>query len=635
MDRRDADETSQDDSLIGTVLEERYRIIERIAAGGMGVVYRGERIELERPVAVKFLHQSFVSNPTTLQRFKREAMTMSRLTHPNCISVIDIGISSAAPYIVMDYVTGRTLEDLLEDEERLQAGRAIYLVKQVLSALIHAHGHDMVHRDIKPDNIMVSNAEGTVDHVFVLDFGLAKFSTQGHGNITGASTLLGTPAYMSPEQTRGEQVGPESDVYSTGILLFELLSGKKPFEAENPLTTLYMHRDEPIPRLADRADDIAFSADLEHIIQTALAKAPEHRFRSADAFLSALDAVPEASTYTPPRAAKARSSSAKPIGKRQLVRDRIAFASTQPVTTLDLQQEAKKREIVARDHGTSDARVVAPASEPASLLTVPLGLPVVSQPEDGLNSEIASVVEPAAAPRTPHVDERDDDVSRRTDAPDGEGPRRVSSSELAGTAWKQNRVRIAIVTIVVIALLGAVIWLRGTSSESDADLSAKAAGTGDKESSLGTRSGAGDDAQSQPRVIARVGDIDELLDAGRNREALTGIDKLLRTTHRDNPYLLYRKGNLHFTFDEPREGIAAYRKSLAREPKYRRYASINSNLIDALADDSTRVAANSVYLNYIKRDGLRYLKKAMSQHNSPVVRKRATWLHNRITGKWK
>ena len=287
-------EQSPEYARIGSTLENRYRILDVLAQGGMGVVYRGERLGLNRTVAVKFLHASFAANAQARERFERELQAMSRLTHPNCVSVIDYGIADS-PFIVMEYVTGRTLKDVLAEKGPLQPVRALYIASQILAALAHAHSQDMVHRDIKPANIILADVEGTLDHVYVLDFGLAKFmSGAAKDDLTASWMVLGTPAYMSPEQGRGESIGAATDIYATGVVLFELLTGTKPYNADNPIDTIHQHQFAPLPSIRDRLPEADFSAELDEAIRTALAKDPGQRFASAQIFAEALDFVPEA-----------------------------------------------------------------------------------------------------------------------------------------------------------------------------------------------------------------------------------------------------------------------------------------------------------------------------------------------------
>jgi eukaryotic-like serine/threonine-protein kinase len=279
------------DPRIGTVLHDRYLILQRLAAGAMAVVYRGERLRLKRPVAIKFLQESYASSDDGMRRFEREAMVMSQLSHPNCVAVTDFGSDQGAPYLVMDFINGRSLREVQGVEPRLPAGRAVEIVRQLLAGLTHAHGHGIVHRDIKPENILLSPVEGHGEQVRILDFGLAKLQSEGT-NTTGMA--IGTPSYMSPEQTIGERADEHADVYSTGIILYELLTGTKPFHAESAFDLMRLHREAAAPPLAQAAPDLRFSAALEEVVARALAKQREARFPSAGAFLTALEATPEA-----------------------------------------------------------------------------------------------------------------------------------------------------------------------------------------------------------------------------------------------------------------------------------------------------------------------------------------------------
>ena len=279
------------DPRIGTVLHERYRIVERIGDGAMGAVYRGERVKLGRWVAIKFLLEEYAATPDGLRRFEVEARAMSRLAHPNCVAVTDFGIDDGTPYLVMEFAPGRSLRQVLREEERMAPPRAVAVTRQVLAGLVHAHGQGIVHRDIKPENILLASVEGHGEHVRILDFGLAKLREDA---VFTSGMALGTPGYMSPEQTLGRPVDERADVYATGILLHELIAGLKPFVSDDPHEVMRMHRDSPPAPL--RQVGAAVSAELEAAVLRALAKAPADRFASASAFLDALRAVPEAST---------------------------------------------------------------------------------------------------------------------------------------------------------------------------------------------------------------------------------------------------------------------------------------------------------------------------------------------------
>ena len=274
---------------MGSVIQDRYKILDVIAAGGMGVVYRGERLQLGRPVAIKFLNPWIAAQPSFRQRFEVEARAMSRLGHPNCVSVIDFGVADV-PFLVMDFVAGRSLRAVIAGE-RLAAARALGLVRQILAGVAHAHAQGIIHRDLKPDNIIVSDAAGLVDHVRILDFGLAKLRD---GPVLTVGVAVGTPSYMAPEQTQGEGVvDARTDIYAVGVLLFEMLTGKKPFVSKDVAELMLMQQRQPAPRLGAVASGATFSDALEAVVAKALAKAPADRFASADAMAAALEQVPE------------------------------------------------------------------------------------------------------------------------------------------------------------------------------------------------------------------------------------------------------------------------------------------------------------------------------------------------------
>jgi eukaryotic-like serine/threonine-protein kinase len=271
--------------LIGALLEGRYQVVERVAEGAMGVVYRGERVKLGRAVAIKFLHAWNAEDAAARKRFEVEARAMARLEHPNCAAVIDVGEYEGAPYVVMDYVRGTTLRDLL-DEDRFSPARAADVAKQVLSGLAHAHELGIIHRDIKPANIMLSEKTGLGAMVKILDFGLARLRG-GSGGLT-VGIAIGTPSYMAPEQATGGPVDARTDLYACGVLLFEMLTGRKPFIDDDPLEVLRMHREQAPPRLAEVVPGEDFGA-LEEVVARALAKRPEDRFASAGELAAAID----------------------------------------------------------------------------------------------------------------------------------------------------------------------------------------------------------------------------------------------------------------------------------------------------------------------------------------------------------
>ena len=282
-------EPAPPDPRIGATLQGRYLILAKLASGAMGVVYRGERVQLGRAVAVKFLHPWIAAQKTFLSRFENEAKAMSRLLHPHCVSVIDFGVEGS-PYLVMDFVTGRTLRDLML-EGRMPAARAMRLAQQLLAGLAHAHEQGIVHRDLKPENLILSEEAGLKEHLRILDFGLAKLRD---GPQMTAGMAVGTPSYMSPEQSGAEgAIDARTDLYTVGIVLFEMFAGRKPFQSENVGEVILMQRESAPPKLRSVAADAGYSAELEALLDKAMSKLPEDRFQTAAELAAALAATLE------------------------------------------------------------------------------------------------------------------------------------------------------------------------------------------------------------------------------------------------------------------------------------------------------------------------------------------------------
>jgi serine/threonine protein kinase len=261
-------------SLVGQVFSNRYQIEREIARGGMAEVYLARDQSLNRPVALKALFPEFAREPSFVERFRREAQAAANLNHPNIVSIYDWGQESGTYFIVMEFVEGRSLRELIHSEGPLEPGQAADIAAEIASALAFAHRSGVVHRDVKPGNVLLTES-GTVK---VTDFGIARAGTSD--GLTQTGSVMGTATYFSPEQAQGLAVDGRSDVYSVGIVLYEMVCGVPPFTAESPVSVAYKHvREEPIaPTLRNPAVPPA----LEQIILSALAKDPEHRYQSAD-----------------------------------------------------------------------------------------------------------------------------------------------------------------------------------------------------------------------------------------------------------------------------------------------------------------------------------------------------------------
>ncbi|HZL16914.1 MAG TPA: protein kinase [Polyangia bacterium] len=315
----EAESPTPPDPRIGNVLQGRYAILSRIASGAMGVVYKGERLQLGRPVAVKFLHPWIAAQKAFLGRFENEAKAMSRLAHPHCVSVIDFGVEGS-PYLVMDFATGRTLREVMQ-QAPLPIARVMRIAQQLLSGLAHAHAQGIVHRDLKPENLILSGDSELEEHLRILDFGLAKLRD---GPAMTAGLAVGTPSYMSPEQSGGSgAVDSRTDLYTVGVLLFEILAGRKPFQSENVGEVILMHREVRPPRLREVAPTAGYSAALDAVLDKALAKLPEDRFQTAAELAAALAATPEGQGGKPIAAPPAPTPAKTTIDTVSAVRRRL------------------------------------------------------------------------------------------------------------------------------------------------------------------------------------------------------------------------------------------------------------------------------------------------------------------------
>jgi serine/threonine-protein kinase len=285
-------------------------VLARVGKGAMGSVYRGEHLKLGRVVAIKVINEHVPGAMASRARFEREALAMAKLEHPNCATVFDVGVYEDMPYVVMDFVTGPDLKEVLE-AGALPIERAVDITRQVLAGLSSAHEHDIIHRDIKPANIVLSKRPGVGDLVKILDFGLAKFNQQTSDLTSGI--VVGTPSYMAPEQILGRAIDQRTDLYACGVLLFELLTGTTPFQAANndPMGICMMHLNVDAPRLHDKAPDRDFGA-LEDVVARALAKEPEQRFATATEFADALSETRGRGRASTPPIAPAPASVAKP-----------------------------------------------------------------------------------------------------------------------------------------------------------------------------------------------------------------------------------------------------------------------------------------------------------------------------------
>ncbi len=399
----------------GTVIDGRYRLVELIGEGGMGQVFEAEHLDLRRKVAIKTLVAQGGVDPQLVQRFEREAHTLAAVAHPNIVTVTDYGVHEDLPYLVMERLEGRSLAALLETRGTLSVEHATALMRQVLAGLGHAHARGLVHRDLKPGNVWVETHDDG-EHVKLLDFGFAKFvEAEGGPLLTAVGIVVGTIAYMSPEQASGGAIDHRSDLYSAGVLFYEMVTGRRPFEGE-PVEILRAHLTADPPPLREARPDGDFSPELEAVVKRALEKKPALRFESAGELAKALQAA-TARESSPDASASADDDDAKTIVREpagpaaETANERPAVASKTAVElrTRDLEpiatQAAARKKPPAPPPGRSRRPVLI-----AAVATVVLGGALVAvlllapwpfgarEAAEPAAAELASAVNPPERP---------------------------------------------------------------------------------------------------------------------------------------------------------------------------------------------------------------------------------------------
>jgi serine/threonine protein kinase len=302
------------DPFIGRdILNGQFQILQKIGSGGMGAVYKALQPEMNRMVGVKILHPKLANRKDLVSRFRREARAMSQLTHPNTVKVFMFGeLEDGSLYIIMEFLDGKNLNQTVRAEGPFAMERALGVLIPVCGALDEAHKAGIIHRDLKPENIFLCQSGGMKDYPKVLDFGLAKVGERqmrpGSVILTQEGMVFGTPEFMSPEQAQGKALTPASDTYSLAIILYEVLTGKLPFDAKSAMDYIQLHvTGKPTP-LSQRVPGKTFPPLLDQIMDRALAKRAEDRFASAADFAAAMQYVLQGATQLPPHLAGPRAN---------------------------------------------------------------------------------------------------------------------------------------------------------------------------------------------------------------------------------------------------------------------------------------------------------------------------------------
>jgi serine/threonine-protein kinase len=355
-----------EDRLVGRTLPGGYLILDLISVGGMGRVYRAEQRVLGRTVAVKIIHPHLLSDENSALRFLTEARAASQLNHPNSVSVIDFGrTDDGQPYLVMEFLRGKDLARVAYEEGPLAFSRIVDVLRQTLHALGDAHDLGIIHRDLKPENVILEPLRRGGDFVKVVDFGLAKLKadTQSPG-VTNPGIVCGTPDYMAPEQGRGDPIDGRSDLYAVGVILFQLLTGRLPFEAESPTQVVMMHLSLPVPDPRQVAPEREIPEQLVAVVNKALAKDADQRYQDAHEFSEALRVALAEAESVPPE----RRSSVPPMGWDGS--DTIQCPACETVVPL------------SKFCGECGARLPITSITPEALTTPSLPLPLVGREDD-------------------------------------------------------------------------------------------------------------------------------------------------------------------------------------------------------------------------------------------------------------
>ncbi|HEU0032469.1 MAG TPA: serine/threonine-protein kinase [Kofleriaceae bacterium] len=560
------------DALLGAILDGRYQVIEPIAKGAMGTVYRGERLGLGRAVAIKMMHEKLPSEMASRKRFEVEAKAMAQLEHPHCVPVFDVGVHEGKPYIVMELVRGKNLKDLIVEGTFTRA-RAVSIVKQILSGLSHAHELGIVHRDIKPPNIVVSQKSGIGEHVRILDFGLARWNVHATGLTAGFA--VGTPAYMAPEQCVGQTVTPRTDLYAVGVVLFELLVGRRPFEHDDPLEIVRMHISQPPPRLRDIRDEDFGS--LEAIVARALEKNAADRFDDANEMAAALEELAGPHVTGPVKAILPTPTSARILDPNDVssipldTDDIVASAPIQyPSTLPGFEPPVTNKTPVA---GTT-ALAVDPA-EPAA------------DPADSEPRFLAAP--PAVAPAPPPTD--------RSSVMDQSGPVVVAHG-ISG-----RRVVLAILLLAILAAGAGLVFASGWLSPNKPRTPPTALAPPDP----------GIPIAAQAATLAAQGKLDAAIEQVANA----------RKIHATSPALAYRAGRLYCQREAWTDCLLAFRDAIRLEPGYRHDVDLIRDVLRGFI-----VAVDPAPLAKFLREDIGapatpFLDETARTHPNPKVRARA------------
>ena len=418
------------------LLAGRYEFVRFVARGGMSSVYLARDVRLDRPVAVKVLFAGLADNPSFVERFRREALAAARLNHPRIVRVYDSGQDSGTYFIVMEYIEGQTLSKVLKQEGALTMPTALRIGEDVAEALADAHKQNVIHRDVKPGNIMFTPSSG----LKVTDFGIARAVTGSISDLTQTGTVMGTATYFSPEQAKGDPADYRTDIYSLGVVLFEMLAGKPPFYGDSPIAVAYQHVNELPPTLHDVTDG-AIPPELSNVVARLLAKRPEDRYQDAELLRQDLASI---RTGRPSRAGALPAGTAAAGAATGLATEYSGKSSKKP------QKRRESRQRAATAAPRSSAPPAPAASHPAA------------PPAPGA-SPPAPPAEPPRYPPPPHPPSRPPPPRRR-----------ITDTEIIAARHRRRTALFWASFALILALLAGIITFISLSTDDNSDDSAEA-----------------------------------------------------------------------------------------------------------------------------------------------------------------
>jgi eukaryotic-like serine/threonine-protein kinase len=621
---------------VGDLIDERYKLVEVMASGSMGAVYKAERVPVGKIVAVKFLHASFANDSEFQARFDRETRVMSKLAHPNCVSVVDFGVWKDEPYLVMDFVAGTTLRKREDEGGRIAVTQALQLAKQIAAGLAHAHEQGIVHRDIKPANIMITDEIGHGERVRILDFGLARLRGNVGRDATQTNVVVGTPNYMAPEQTvPGGTIDARTDIYAVGVVLFEMIAGERPFRAEDTMQLLGMHRAAPIPKLADRMPaDVDLPDGLQELVEKAMAKSPKDRHQSAIELANALDALAGTSSRVALTPLVVEATPGKKVTGSVAVAPTMLDVDT---TNLDASKPSKlwryaaalavlvggaaamagylmKRDDAKRDVYEHEQTAGSSIAGSGSATT-----------ESGSGSAIAMVTPTPVLADAPSAE-----IDAATETGSGSEMGSGSATELSTAVGSGSG-----------SGSGSAIVAVGSGSAEEIEMDPSTAEDPDPEATTGSAALATEEAADAPKtkeeiethaptpaapqLVTNLHDAVALITDGKRDLALASLRNLASKSPK-SAYIPFLLGNLYFDQRWWSVAIDHYADAIKKNAEYRQNPTINRNVIKMLGSPKTQNRAAGFLRGTIGHPALIYLKFAATHEPNAVVRKQAAVL---------